>query len=353
MSRLVGQGAYGCVFSPGMKCLDPSEPTPDTVSKLQKNGFSARNEIKIGRLVSALRTHKMFFLPASTSCPVDLRALDAEAVEDCKLVDDESLDSRFLLLEIPKIENSSLTEALGVGRGLPRFIECYSHLLKGLALLQTKAIVHFDIKADNVLFGLRLEAPLLIDFGLSIPIRELDESNRQRYFYTYVPEYAVWPLEVHVLNYMLHVEKGALTKSGLTSVCERVAAAQPFIKGDVERRAYKAKCFRAMKPQVGEPLDVVFPRLVSKWATWDNYALGIMFAEYLRLATPETADNNVLLRGIGEILKDTMDPDPRGRPSVAETSKRLRDVTLRGRGHADAMRLYRGTDIRDPASPSP
>ena len=212
--------------------------------------------------------------------------------------------------------------------------------------------MHFDVKADNILFGLHNEVPLLIDFGLSIPMQELDQSNRRKYFYTYVPEYVVWPLEVHILNYMLHVEKGPLTTSGLKSVCERVAKAQPSLDDYSGRKAYTEACVRAMKPHVGKSLDEAFPRLISAWATWDNYALGILFGHYLRLATKGVTERNVLLRGIAQIITEATDPDPGARLSVAATSKRLRSITLRGRGHAQAMRLYRGQDIVAASRPS-
>ena len=59
----------------------------------------------------------------------------------------------------------------------------YNHLLKGFDLLIKYKICHFDIKGDNILFDKNLLLPLIIDFGLSIDITSLKESNLKNYFY--------------------------------------------------------------------------------------------------------------------------------------------------------------------------
>ena len=47
--------------------------------------------------------------------------------------------------------------------------------------------------------------PVLIDFGLSIPIDKITKSNITDYFYIYAPDYYYWSLEIHILNYSLHI----------------------------------------------------------------------------------------------------------------------------------------------------
>ena len=69
--------------------------------------------------------------------------------------------------------------------------------------LSNICIVHLDIKPNNLLYSLKDMSPLLIDFGISIPMKSLDEKNKWEYFYAYIPEYYIWPLEVHVINYYI------------------------------------------------------------------------------------------------------------------------------------------------------
>ena len=44
---LLSQGGYGCVFTPSINCQG-IEHSKDFISKIQKNDFSARNEIFVG-----------------------------------------------------------------------------------------------------------------------------------------------------------------------------------------------------------------------------------------------------------------------------------------------------------------
>ena len=71
-----------------------------------------------------------------------------------------------------------------------------------MALLQNVKIVHFDLKGQNIIFDLKEFAPIIIDFGLSLPMEKVKNDNLYDYFYVYAPEYYVWPLEVHYLNYL-------------------------------------------------------------------------------------------------------------------------------------------------------
>ena len=85
-------------------------------------------------------------------------------------------------------------------------ISAYNYLLKSIALIQNANIVHFDLKGQNIVFDLTRQNPIIIDFGLSLHMKEVSNSSLFDYFYVYAPEYYVWPLEVHYLNFLLHVD---------------------------------------------------------------------------------------------------------------------------------------------------
>ena len=54
------------------------------------------------------------------------------------------------------------------------------------------------MKGSNI-FIVKKKIPLVIDFGLSINMNDIDKLNLNEVFYTYAPQYYVWPLEVHYL----------------------------------------------------------------------------------------------------------------------------------------------------------
>ena len=84
-------------------------------------------------------------------------------------------------------------------------IKGFNHLLKSIQLLIDVNVVQFDLKGPNIVFDNKKNLPIIIDFGLSLPMNSLDTETMYNYFYIYAPEYYVWPLEVHYINLLLHI----------------------------------------------------------------------------------------------------------------------------------------------------
>ena len=57
----------------------------------------------------------------------------------------------------------------------------------------------------NIIINMKTKTPLIIDFGLSIPIKELTIENYSKYFYTFRASYYIWPIDVHIINYLIHI----------------------------------------------------------------------------------------------------------------------------------------------------
>ena len=93
---------------------------------------------------------------------------------------------------------------MGKKRLILGMTESFRFLLDAIGYLLDDGIIHFDIKGENILYNTVSSEPQLIDFGISIPINEINNKNLKEYFYVYAPEYYVWPLEVHVINFLLH-----------------------------------------------------------------------------------------------------------------------------------------------------
>ena len=58
--------------------------------------------------------------------------------------------------------------------------------MEGIKFLVQKKIIHYDIKWDNVLYDNKLKRGMIIDFGLSFKIKDLDFNSTtilKQYFY--------------------------------------------------------------------------------------------------------------------------------------------------------------------------
>ena len=78
------------------------------------------------------------------------------------------------------------------------------------------------MKSENILYNLSTNNPIIIDFGISIPMKELTEDNLRTYFYIYAPDYYIWSLEIHFINYLLHKTENELTLSDIETICKEI-----------------------------------------------------------------------------------------------------------------------------------
>ena len=98
--------------------------------------------------------------------------------------------------------------------------ETFKYLLSAIEKLVDNKIVHFDLKAGNVLYNTITTDPQIIDFGISIPIDELNDGNLKDYFYADGSDYYVWPLEVQVINFIVNETKGRLTEKDAEKIAK-------------------------------------------------------------------------------------------------------------------------------------
>ena len=86
-----------------------------------------------------------------------------------------------ILLKMKYVKNKKFNDFLFQNTSKRHFLnvifDTYSYFIFSLEQLTSLGIVHFDFKFDNTLIDLKTELPLIIDFGLSIPIEKMMDSN--------------------------------------------------------------------------------------------------------------------------------------------------------------------------------
>ena len=297
MSNLLSQGGLGCVYYPGGKCDGKTDPRKNVVTKLQRRNFNADNEIKIGKLVRRIPNYRLFYLPVVKSCPVSLREIDNSVISECEIVS-RSDKLKYVLMEIPYVSNLPFFGIISdVSVGKKRLIltmtESFRFLLDAIGYLLDDGIVHFDIKGENILYNTVSNEPQLIDFGISIPINEIGAKNLKDYFYTYAPEYYVWPMEVHIINFLLHETKKELTYRDAASIATSYAKSNSALNvfSPDFRRMYLENCKKTADIYVGVPRKDALSTLIGMYGTWDCYALSDMYLKSLTSAQTSTKDS--------------------------------------------------------------
>ncbi len=236
--KKLGQGSYGCVISPPVKCQNNTELRKNAfeyndnyISKIIRTKYSdvAFSELNIGTIVHSIDRHHNFFIPYINACYFnpqkhnDIVYLDKNGVDisatpkdkKTKKIFDTSISNSEIRSDIIKNNknkcvlknNDEYLNLIGpiagdnlgsiflaakssdkIGFIKNNYWYIFSYLVHGLSLLHKKNIVHKDIKPSNIVIDFNYfssmsyyNLPIMtcriryIDFGLSLVL------NRRKY----------------------------------------------------------------------------------------------------------------------------------------------------------------------------
>ena len=192
--------------------------------------------------------------------------------------------------------------------------DLYERITDSIQLLIKYKIVHYDLKENNILIEKRHQLPYIIDFGLSIDVSRLQEhpwSEKQedhskttihsdilyqtqsskifqynylwrQHFYVHAPDYFLWPIEVHLMTYLIN-ESDTLTQESLQKICYEYVSNNKAIT--YMSREFKKKTFEisvaTFSRFIDKPREQVLNELLKYWDKWDIYAVNIMFLKTL------------------------------------------------------------------------
>jgi serine/threonine protein kinase len=191
--KLLGEGAYGCVFSPSLCSGDPAK-----VTKVFQTDVEADAEMEQGQALIALDPEQKYFLYPTEGERCDIREDQLDNENKCKLFQTLGGTSEFnpfqeqsskrawtpsplqlakkpRVQKFPAVEMRKGEDELGVyvktlktklTRG--QLLEMCMNIFEGVKLLQTHGKMHFDIKPQNIMVVKDGDAKFstrLIDFG--------------------------------------------------------------------------------------------------------------------------------------------------------------------------------------------
>jgi serine/threonine protein kinase len=244
---------------------------------------------------------------------------------------------KFMLMKMPYIDSLDFNGYIdGMGGNKKKIISCifdtYSYLIESIERLVEHEVVHYDINTRNILVNLKTDTPVIIDFGLSIPVNRFDKGNDDAvwatYFYKYSPEYYVWPLEAHVINFLQQNASGTLTRDDVETICEACVNANEalriFSKGF--RARYLKACVEQCEQWIGVERGTARAGLLKGWPTWDNYSLSIEYLQIIGFISQNGFTPNHLVIQYVELLLANVHPDPARRKTVGDTKRTFTDL---------------------------
>jgi len=206
--KKVGEGSYGCVHNPPLKCRNKLyNPDPTKVSKIltKKN---ANNELKEFKLIQKADKKEDFHLGKPTSCFPDYNAENQTAINQCRRFNSFEIEKYKLLLlknggaDLSQIEDKfkKLTVNTVNRRKLENFWLDMSRILYGSKVLMDNGVVHHDLKQQNIVYNEDTGRVNFIDFGLMMTTKEmLKKAEGSRYPFG---EHWSFPPDILFYNYV-------------------------------------------------------------------------------------------------------------------------------------------------------
>ena len=335
---LLSQGGYGCVFHPEINCQGVGTKNKKFVSKIQKDDFSATNEILIGEdILKASKTQEErdSFAPVITHCPINISKIKTEGIDACNIITKKE-SANYIMVKVKYVSGGVLDTFITSNKSDPLilslFVSNYIRLLRSIRFLIQNKIIHFDLKGQNIIYNKEKEIPVLIDFGLSIPLERLKKTGEYyHYFYVYAPEYYVWPIEVHFFNFLENVSPNP-TAEDIRSLTDRYVdnnAALHTLSPQF-RSEYKKICIQFLNSFRSMSVLEIKEKILSYWDTWDNYSLSILYLKFLYILFGSSGmmDNNAYIMKLAQILLVNIHPNPERRMSIDKNIDFMKKLPL-------------------------
>lgn len=234
--NLLGNGMYGCIISPPLKCRgDPEKPVqPDLtdLSELEKRSMikshienlkeynklyigqvsklmdqdKAEREFNETRALAGLDPDYKYFIYPNKICPIESSQLYQKngnyisAIGTCDAEFNDP-DANLHLLYSNYSGKIILKHSLNPSEVLKLLIGL-ENILVGINILHTNNLVHMDIKSGNVLTQKKDGNVVshIIDFGLMIHIPDLFKRLLNIYPSLSQTNYFIWPIELKYIS---------------------------------------------------------------------------------------------------------------------------------------------------------
>ena len=224
-SSVIGEGSYGCVHKPKLKCSNSKK-----ADNLDNNKFISKfmlkkeaiRELSEYTTISRIDNKKEYYLGKPFKCKPKNDKYNLNSVKKCDIYKNINSKSntksktkkkynfnKFSLLIIPdggldisklvdSFSNMNISEKNAI---LEKFWKNAPILFKGIQTFQKHGIIHHDVKPQNIVFDKETGKMKFIDFGLMQKINDvIHDSKKNDNFFAEEP-FWTYPFELPYLNY--------------------------------------------------------------------------------------------------------------------------------------------------------
>lgn len=286
--ELLSQGAYGCVFRPGIKC-DGTLDSDKVITKIQVKKARTEDEPRIGEILYKSANHEKYFAPVEKVCKASLSTIESQQIKRCEIWQKNKESKEFVACRVRYVGEDTL--GIHMDKYKTAFpVDVFSHLwdthmylADALEILETKRIVHHDIKENNIVFHEKYHHPVLIDFGVGFHLDHMYSDNKLReIFFTHYEKYPPWCIDILCIASIVENEgweKRKVDVNRMETIINTVFEDNDTYKicskiGSIQNE--KKKWIQYVHSFSQKQGKGVVNELLMYWNTWDMYSVNVM-----------------------------------------------------------------------------
>ena len=150
-------------------------------------------------------------------------------------------------------------------------------------MLVNNNIFHNHINFDSIVVD-KFEYPLLTNFSFSIDYSRNNILQYIKHFIiAYEPSYLEWPIELHILSYLLSNKLNSLSSHNIENIIHEVIKNNTILNtfGNNVVNSFREESLQYFKKYVNQSYEYILSDILQYSHTWDNYALSILFLRIL------------------------------------------------------------------------
>ena len=328
----VGEGTYGCTFSPAVACTD-GRTLANKLGKVFANASSANDEFASVEVLRRIDPKQKLFIYPNETCDVKRGTMAAEPRgEKCAFAKDDPRDTLKQLL----MAYGGITAHEFITSYIPKYtlsratiLHIVEHAFYAVKQLIKAEFVHQDIKTVNMVImpgsnPNRFYEVKLIDFGTLISFDKFANFNKNILL---GETYFLSPPEYRIMGRLLRISP----ESELTAeqkLLETAVQKKTYTSANIFSDAYVASLKKLNDELMGKnkPNRLRAFNAMNVANKSDIYSLGVMLLMLEQYAKPIIDDEPEVVPLFHELVRGCMMPHPHDRWSIDQAINAIRKL---------------------------